>query len=608
MSTASGPEGIDSAVRSWASSLDEGGAFAGLLYRTSFQAALGGQLFVRGVELAGETGPGAVTLSATRDAASDPFLAMPFEQAVAFFRDKRVISEAEFDTLRDRFRQGGFIARRLATERLQQVARDSIQRLLEQGATIPEAVAQIRDAESDINASLGISPVSSAYLDNVLRTNVASAYGAGRWQAINDPNVRALRPWVQYRTAGDSRVRPGHAALAGLVFASGSELAARYAPPLFYQCFPGETVVQGQFEAAYRALYVGEIVEITTKHGRRLAVTPNHPVATPRGFVPAEAIREGDHLFGYEAPVELDHPAAPQRPNVDEEHAPSRIDQVFGAIEESLSHRRWSADGRADDFDGDARSFEGQVEVVAAEGPLPHWVQAGPAQRREDLVLASPDVSRHAGEGGESSLRDLVLRVGAPAAGSVSGSDLPSDGDRVGLELRPLQALRFGAASRLDVGFDEPSSDRQAVHSKVIGDLLLRVTGDVPSNDGGVVERAAVSSYGVTGNLEPLVERSLRDADGSGDRRGALSGIVSLDEVVGVQRREWSGHVYDLQSPRGWIVADGIFTSNCRCVMVTLSDQQFADRGLAETTTRVDGIEREEFWAGAPAPLSESDV
>lgn len=230
-----GPDGLADAVREWSASFDHDNAFAELLYRTSFQAALAGQLFVRSVELAGETGPGTVALSAQRSD-SDAFLAMPFDEAVAFFRAKNVITPAEFDALRDRFRTGGFVARQLATQRLQQVARDSIQRLLEQGVTIAEAVAQIRDAKSDINASLGIAPVSSGYLDNVIRTNVATSYGAGRWQAINDPNVRALRPYLQYRTAGDERVRAGHRALNGLVFASGSELAARYAPPLFYRC------------------------------------------------------------------------------------------------------------------------------------------------------------------------------------------------------------------------------------------------------------------------------------------------------------------------------------------------------------------------------------
>lgn len=249
---------MDAAVKAWAADLDRSNAFAGLLYRTSFQAALGGQLFVRGVELAGEDGPGTIALSATRDATpTDPFLAMPFDEAVSFFRDKRVISEAEFNALRDRFRHGGFIARRLATERLQQVARDAIQRLLEQGVTIPEAVRQIRTAESDINASLGISPVSSAYLDNVVRTNVAVAYGAGRWEAMTDPMVASLRPYLLYRTAGDSRVRSNHAALNGLVFRNGSDVASYYAPPGGFQCRCVMTSLsQRQLEA--RSLVVTE--------------------------------------------------------------------------------------------------------------------------------------------------------------------------------------------------------------------------------------------------------------------------------------------------------------------------------------------------------------
>lgn len=230
------PANLAGTIKRWAADFDTGNAFADLLYRTSFQAALGGQLFVRSIELAGETGPGVVTLSAQRDAAGDAFLAMPFEDACAFFRAKNVISAAEFDSLRDRYRAGGFVARQLATERLQQVAHDSIQSLLEQGVTIPEAVAQIRDAESDVCASLGISPVSSSYLDNVIRTNVATSYGAGRWQAINDPNVRALRPYVQYRTAGDDLVTESHKLLNGLVFANGSAQAARYAPPLRFRC------------------------------------------------------------------------------------------------------------------------------------------------------------------------------------------------------------------------------------------------------------------------------------------------------------------------------------------------------------------------------------
>lgn len=229
----------------WADDISKSDALAGLIYRQGLQSYLAGQLFVRSIELAEDAGaPGSVKLSATRRE-GDSFLAMPFEEALAFFRSKRVMSDAEFNDIRDKYKSGGFIARGLAVERLREVARESIEQLLAQDVSRGDVIRQIRDAE----LSLGIAPASSDYLDNVIRTNVASAYGAGRFAAVTSPEVMALRPYVQFRTAGDSRVRSSHASLNGLVFQNGSELAGRYAPPLFYRCRCGTvSLSQRQFE------------------------------------------------------------------------------------------------------------------------------------------------------------------------------------------------------------------------------------------------------------------------------------------------------------------------------------------------------------------------
>jgi SPP1 gp7 family putative phage head morphogenesis protein len=240
---------VDGALEKWRADLDGDKAFPTLLFESSFKAYLGGQLFVRSIELADETGPGTVKLAATRRDGG-AFLAMPFDDAVRFFRDKRVMTPEEFDAIEGRFREGGFVARGLATDRTVQTARDLIARLLEQGLTLAEVRAQLTQAESDASASLGVSPAAPWYLDNVVRTNVAVAYGAGRWQAMNDPNVVALRPYTQVRTSGDSRVRPSHALLNGAVFELGSDLAAYYARPGGFNCrCTNVTLSQRQFEA-----------------------------------------------------------------------------------------------------------------------------------------------------------------------------------------------------------------------------------------------------------------------------------------------------------------------------------------------------------------------
>jgi SPP1 gp7 family putative phage head morphogenesis protein len=249
----------------WAEQIGEDDRLAGLLYRTSFQAYLGGELMVREVELAEDSDAAARSVHTRRD---ESFLSMPFEDAVAFFRAKNLISEAEFDAMRDRYREGGFIARRLATRRLQEVARTSIGRLLDQGLTVDEVYRAIREAEADEIRALGISPASPAYLETVVRTNVATSYGHGRWQAVNAPEVAALRPFLRYVTAGDEAVRPMHRALHGKVFRTGTPEAAYYAPPLGFRCRCSlSTLSERQFTARGYVLTDGRIDGVTPDRG-----------------------------------------------------------------------------------------------------------------------------------------------------------------------------------------------------------------------------------------------------------------------------------------------------------------------------------------------------
>jgi SPP1 gp7 family putative phage head morphogenesis protein len=226
------------AAEAWARGINDDEAFADSLYRTSFHSFLAGQLMVRAVELEEEAADGAAgtaTLDATR-ALDGSFLGMPFEEALAFFRAKQLISEEEFDALSDRYKSGGFIARRLASERMQEVARQAIERVMHSELTAADAARIIRAGEGEALAGLGISPQHNGYIETVVRTGVQTAYGHGRWQAMNDPNVVALRPAMQYWTAGDARVRPNHRALHGKAFRLGTDAAAFYAPPLGYNC------------------------------------------------------------------------------------------------------------------------------------------------------------------------------------------------------------------------------------------------------------------------------------------------------------------------------------------------------------------------------------
>lgn len=265
-------------------------AFAGWYYRTGFQASLAGQLMVRAVECEEEANdgkPGTVTLgsrSVSRSLGDGAFLSLDFEEALAFFRGKRVVTPAEFDALRDRYRAGAFTARKLASEAMRERAQRAIQHGLDEGLPLEEIISSIDDAQFE----LGIEPATHAQLETIVRNNVATSYAAGRFGAMTDPEVMDLRPYWQYWTASDSRVREEHRALHGKVFLAGSDVALYYVPPLGHNCRCSTSTLSGrQFEK--RELFLTEdLIEAThSKTGDVYIVSPAEGWEDPPAPLPA---------------------------------------------------------------------------------------------------------------------------------------------------------------------------------------------------------------------------------------------------------------------------------------------------------------------------------
>jgi SPP1 gp7 family putative phage head morphogenesis protein len=106
-----------------------------------------------------------------------------------------------------------------------------IERTLASGGTLVE----FKRAMETEAITLGISPAGPGYLENVYRTNVATAYGAGRFAQLNDPELLSARPYRQWRTSGDSRVRPECAMMHGVTWRVGNPAFANVATPRDFQ-------------------------------------------------------------------------------------------------------------------------------------------------------------------------------------------------------------------------------------------------------------------------------------------------------------------------------------------------------------------------------------
>ena len=196
---------------------------ADAIFDSAAVAFIGGQLFVRDVELEGTI----------KMAADDPVpvLDMPFEEALQLFQSRGLIDPVEFYSDIVGIRQRSFTATRLMTEALRRRAFEELGRIMQDGGTVGDFVSAIEQEE----ITLGLES-DGAYLRTVFHTNIASAYGAGRFTQITHPDVMAARPYVQYRAIMDAQTRPGHAALHGTIYRSESSEWHVIAPPNDFGC------------------------------------------------------------------------------------------------------------------------------------------------------------------------------------------------------------------------------------------------------------------------------------------------------------------------------------------------------------------------------------
>lgn len=81
-----------------------------------------------------------------------------------------------------------------------------------------------------------IAPFSEAYAETVYRTNLATAYTAGRFRQAQDPDVEAITPAFEYTPVGDSSTRHNHLAARGLLASIKDGIWDRFSPPMGFNC------------------------------------------------------------------------------------------------------------------------------------------------------------------------------------------------------------------------------------------------------------------------------------------------------------------------------------------------------------------------------------
>ena len=283
-------------------------------------------------------------------------------------------------------------------------------------------------------------------------------------------------------------------------------------------CYLPGTVVRGEFEASLKSNYSGPAREVLTLSGNRLAVTANHPILTLRGWLPANQVHKGDYAISYS-------PKVPALPVIDkhDHNGPAAVEDVFKALATSggsipATLRGGPGTGSVD-LHGDAKWTDGKVDVVAADWKLLDNVKASSPKGHGKLVF-EPAPLEESSVGGLGAQQLRLRGVPLTTTGLPCGTQSPLDEAAVSLESSPLDRFRLGLSPELDAILKESAPEARTRNSFPVAQLLERHPGQ-----------------------------------------------IFADQVVQVVDFNHTGHVYDLQTKTGTMIAQGIVASNCRCAL-----------------------------------------
>ncbi|MFZ2488676.1 MAG: phage minor head protein [Anaerolineae bacterium] len=382
-----------------------------------------------------------------------------------------------------------------------------------------------------------------------------------RWLATDDPRTR-----VSHRVADGQTVPLSAKFRVGGFLLDHPGDPITIAPHETINCFPADTPIDAPgLEASIRTPYVGPLVTVRMKSGGVLSGSPNHPVLTERGWVRLGELEQGDNLIRA-AIGELDLGAGA---DPDVQGVPATIGEVHRALDAAPGVRHHRVSGSMVDFYGDRPS--GEVEVVSANSELRHRLDAAHAQKLRELALKRgyPAVeplrgSRaglHFGVGSRHSPNGVM--GGGSQAGAFLGGGLSHTGEH---GVTPVPGS--------ETAFDQGAAHGRAGDAKVESDRLLRLAAEVAADSGLGVEHAASLAAGVLAAARDaeladlLADPRSRYPELLSDLGSSLAGLVELDEVINVDVRDFSGHLFTVQTSSGMYLASSFIVRNCRCTLL----------------------------------------
>lgn len=394
------------------------------------------------------------------------------------------------------------------------------------------------------------------------RTETINAHATATLNRFEQVGVREIVGESEFLSARDDRVCPDCEALDGQRFTLSE---ARGIIPVHAQCLTGDTLVatRGRITSATKRWYDGDLVVLQCADALPLSVTPNHPILTRLGWLPASALKVGD---------EVAHPGVGQTisgRDREDVQVPSRAEDMAESFLASGEVVAVEVPVSAPDFHGDGAGSE--VAVVGTYRELRDGLDAVATKCVGKLDLFRRHIPRTLLHGARA-LHVFLFGTHATLACAVCGRHLmsPLSFGHAG----PLEKFSLGAPTRGNTVLGEATIDNVAGDPISLRESQDAVAGTVSFDD--VVVREVDPVVGETTHSDAALresrgDRAARNTEPFGEGEGALAGVVEPDdlvfrELIFVGHDTYSGWVYNFETTVGYYIANGYTSGNCRCV------------------------------------------
>lgn len=121
---------------------------------------------------------------------------------------------------------------------------------------------------------------------------------------------------------------------------------------------PGGFILAEGIMAASRRDYVGNVIQLVTSRGNKITVTPNHPILTDKGFVPAGLLKKGDKVVEATSKYVSFFRKAPNNVNI-----PTRVEEIFHSFIKAGNGSAFRVKGSSIQFHGDGIA-NSKVDII----------------------------------------------------------------------------------------------------------------------------------------------------------------------------------------------------------------------------------------------------